>query len=140
MEALLEGQDREVGSTRRLVGQRRSHLGLGKVDIRAAALLLPSVHESGLVCKFIGIRTSLGCEDLVQASWCHRKDARLEDISPVMLREVAQCRAVDDGRDHLRRGSCELEGRVVVADRDGGNLRVDIEEDVAVKIGNAATY
>lgn len=54
-----------------------------------------------------------------------------------MLREITEGWAVDDGRGHLGRGGCELEEGIVVADGDRGNLGIDIEKDVAVKIGDA---
>lgn len=55
-----------------------------------------------------------------------------------MLREVTERGAVDDGRDHLGGGGRATQVGVVVANGDRGNLGVDIKEDVAVEIGNAA--
>ena len=97
-------------------------------------LTLP--HESSLICELIGVRTSLGREDLVEAFWRDRENASLENVSPVMLREVAKRWSVDNGRNHLWRACSELQSGVVVPHRNGSNLSIDVEEHIAVKISN----
>jgi hypothetical protein len=49
-------------------------------------------------------------------------------VGPVGGGEVTQCRAVDQGGDHLGRLGHLLEVGVVVANGDGGNLGVAMYE------------
>ena len=136
VEALLEGHDGHVGGTRGLVDHGRIDVGLGELGIVASTLLLALPHEGGLVCELVGVGAGLGSEDLVETLGGDGQNASLEDVGPVVLGEVAERRAVDDGRGHFGGSGCELQAGVVVAHGDRGNLGVDVEEDVAVKVGN----
>lgn len=108
VEAGLEGEDGELGGAGGLVRHGRVDLCFGEVYIGTAALLLASVHKGSFVGKLVGVGAGLTGEDLVQALWCHREYARLQDFGPVVLGEVSEGGSVDDGRGHVWRGSCEL--------------------------------
>jgi len=100
-------------------------------------LALP--HEGCLVGKLVGIGTGLGGEDLIQALRGYGQDTSLEDICPVVLGEVAESGAINDGRCHFRRGSCEEQRRVVVAHGDGCNLCINIKKYISIKIRNVVS-
>jgi hypothetical protein len=136
VEPLLERHDGHIRSTGSLVVHRRVDVCLGELSIVASTLLLTLPHESGFICELVGVRTSLGRKDLVEALWRDRENASLENVSPVMLREVAKRWTVDNGRHHLRRACCELQSGIVVPHRNGSNLSIDVEEHIAVKISN----
>lgn len=136
VETGLEGQDGELRSTRRLVVHGSLHLLLGKLNGRATSLLLPPPHESCLVCRLVGVGTGHGGEDLVQALGGNLEDTGLENLSPVVGGEVAECGSVDDGVDHLGALSSLDEGWVVVTDRDRGNLGVAGLESVFLSGGD----
>ncbi|KAI6757188.1 hypothetical protein HG531_003013 [Fusarium graminearum] len=67
VETSLEGKDREVGTTGRLVVHGTIELLGAKVDIRTTSLLLSAPHESGFVGSLVGVGTSHGSEDVIQA-------------------------------------------------------------------------
>lgn len=117
-----------------MIQHRRRHVFWRKVHVGATTLELPAPHESCFVRGFIGIGASHGSEDLIEAFGCNPQDARLENGRPVVLGEVAKGRAIDQRGSHFRRGRREEKGRVVVADRNGGNLSIDVEKDVAIEV------
>ena len=82
------------------------------------------VHEGGLVGSLIGIRARHGGEHLVQSLGGNLEDTGVQDVGPVMGREVTQGGSVDQRSGHLGRSSNLLEMRVVVANRNGGDLSV----------------
>lgn len=57
-----------------------------------------------------------------------------------MLREITEGGTIDEGADHFGRGRCRHKGRVVVTQRDGSNLGVDVEQEIAVEIGNVVAH
>jgi hypothetical protein len=63
-------------------------------------------------------------EDLVEAWGRGLEDTGAQDGGPVVRREIAERRTVDDGVDHLGGLSGLDEGGVVVAEGDGGDLGV----------------
>jgi len=132
----LERENGHVGGARRFVVHGRGDVFGGEFGVGTTTLLLALPHEGGFVGKFVGVGTGLGGEDLIKTFGGYRQDASLEDVRPVVLGEVAESGAVDDGRCHLRRCSCKKERRIVVAHGNRSNLRVNIEKHIAVKIRN----
>lgn len=98
VEALGEGEDRVVWSTRGLVDHGGINLLRGKV--LAAALLGSPPDESSFVGRLVGIGPSGGSEDLVKTLGGGSQDAGGEDLGPVGGGEVSQGGTVDDGVDH----------------------------------------
>ncbi|KZL84320.1 hypothetical protein CI238_13243, partial [Colletotrichum incanum] len=136
VEARAEGEDGEVGRSRGFVVHGRRRLLGGEVDVVAAALLLAAPHEGGLVGGLVGVGAGHGREDLVEPLGRHLEDSGAEDLGPVLGRKVAERGAVDDGVDHLGGLGHLGEGGVVVAQGDGGDLGVDVKQDVAVGVDN----
>ena len=136
VEATTEGQDRHVGRARCLVVHGRLNVLLGELDIVSTTLLLSLVHESRLVGKLVGVGTSGSGKDLVKTLRRSAQETSLEDLSPVVGREVAHGGTVDQGRGHLGAHGGLQQGWVAVTNRDGGDLGVDIEQDIAVKVGD----
>lgn len=99
VEALGEGEDRVVGSTRRLVDHGRVNLLLG--GLLAIALLRSAPDKGRLVRRLVGVGAGGRGEDLVEALGGGAQDARLEEVDVVEGGEVAQGGTVDDGVDHL---------------------------------------
>lgn len=128
VEGRLEGQDGELGRAGALVVHGRLNLLSGELDLGATTLELAVVHEGSLVGGLVGIGTSHGSEDLVQALGGSTEDTGLQDVGPVGGGEVTQSRTVDQGGDHLLGLGHLLEVGVVVANRDGGNLSVAMYE------------
>lgn len=123
MEGVCKAEDGQVGGTGLGVVEARGDFLVGPLD--ALATLRSAVeHHGGLVGQLVGLGSRLGGEDLVQALGGDPEEAILEDVVPLAGGEVAQSRAVDQGRDQLGGLSGLDESRVVVANRDGGNLRV----------------
>lgn len=137
METRFEGEDGHVWCTRGFVVHGGGNVFGGEVGVDAAALLLPLPHEGCFVGELVGVGTGLRGEDLVEAFGCDGQNASFEDVGPVVLGEVSQCGAVDDGGGHFGGGGGEEEGRVVVTYGDGGDLGVYVEEDVAVEVCDA---
>jgi len=126
VEAATEGQDRHVGCARRLVVHRRLNVLLGELDIVSTTLLLSLVHESRLVGKLVGVGTSSSGKDLVKTLRRSTQETSLEDLSPVVGREVAHGGTVDQCRGHLGAHGGLQQGRVAVANGDRGDLGVDV--------------
>jgi hypothetical protein len=125
VEGVGEAENGQVGGSGLGVVEARSDFLLGPLD--ALTTLLAAVeHHGGLVGQLVGLRTGLGGEDLVKALGGDAEETILQDIVPLAGREVAQSRTVDEGGDQLGGLSGLDESRVVVANRDGGNLRVAI--------------
>jgi len=136
VEAAAEGQDRHVGRSRCLVVHRGLDILLGELGVVSTTLLLSLPHESRFEGQLVGIGAS-GCgENLVEALGRSTQKTSLEDLSPIVGREVTHGRAVDQSRNHLRAHGRLKEGRVAVSDWDRGDLGVDVEQDVAVKVGD----
>ena len=124
VEGRFERQDGELGSAGGLVVHDGGEFLLGEVDVVAAALLLATVHERSLEGELVGVRAGEGCVDVVEALGGNFEDAGAENVGPVVGREVARGRTVDEGVDHLGGGSGFGERGVVVANGDGGNLSI----------------
>lgn len=134
MEGGSEGQDRQVRRAGGLVVHRRGDLLGREVHVGAAALLAPFPHESGLVGGLVRVGAGHGGEDLVETPGSDAQCTGLEDVCPVVLGEVPQGGPVDDGASHVR-GRCRREqGWVAVADGDGCDLGIDIQQDVTIGI------
>lgn len=129
MEGVGEAEDGQVRGTRLGVVEARGDLLVGPLDALAA---LPSAveHHGGLVGQLVGLGTRLGGEDLVQSLGGDSEEAILQDVVPLAGGEVAQRWTVDQGGDELGGLSGLDQSRVVVANRDGGNLRVAVFERV----------
>ena len=97
MEALLEGHDGHVGSSRGLVIHGRVDFFGGEVCISSPTLLLALPHKSSFVCELVGIRTSLGSKYLIEAFGSDGEDTSLKNVGPVMLGEVSERWAIDNG-------------------------------------------
>lgn len=136
VETSLEGHDGHVGCARSLIVHRRGDLLSGEFNIWTTTLLTTLPHKRSLVCELVGVRSSLSSEDLVEALGSDLQDSSLEDLRPVVLREVAQSRSVDNGRSHLGCGSSSEKSWVAVSDRDRSNLSVNIEQYVSIEIRN----
>ena len=136
VETSFEGEDRKVGATWRLVVHGTVELLGTEFDLWATALLLSAPHESGLVSSLVGIGTSHGSKNVVQALGGNSEKTRLEKIGPVVGRESSKSRSVHDGADHLRARSGLEKGRVVVTDGNGSNL----SEAVAIVSSDLAMY
>jgi len=139
MEGRLEGEDRELGRAGNLVVHGRQQLLLGELNLVTTTLHLAVVHEGGLVGSLVGIRASHGSEDLVQALGGSLEGTGLQDVGPVSRGEVTQSRTVNQGIEHLRRLRNLLQVGVVVADGDGGDLSIHIQQLVAIEVGNVVT-
>lgn len=125
MEGVGKAENGQVGGTRLGVVEARGDFLLGPLN--TLTTLLSSVeHHGSLVGQLIGLRTRLGGEDLVQSLGGGPKETILQDIVPLAGGEVTQSRTVDQGRDKLRGLSGLDQSRVVVANRNGGNLRVAV--------------
>ena len=140
-EAAVEGGAEAEDAEGRRAGGRVVHRGGDLVGGEvgggvAAALHAPFPHEGGFVGELVGVGAGGAGEDLVEALGGDFEDACLEDGGPVVLGEVAQSGPVDDGAGHFGGGGGEHERGVAVADGDGGDLGVDVQEDVAVEISN----
>lgn len=127
VEATTEGQDGHVGRARCLVVHRAGDVLLGELNVVSTTLLLSLPHESGLVCELVGVRAGGSGEDLVKALGGGAQETGLEDLGPVVRREVAHCGTVDEGGGHLGAHGGLEESRVAVADGDRGNLGIHIE-------------
>lgn len=53
-----------------------------------------------------------------------------------MLWKISQRRSIDNGTDHLGRGGGANEGRTVVAKGNRSDLRIYIEEEISIEVGN----
>lgn len=129
VEGGLEGHDGELlGGAGRLIVHGGEQLLLGEPDVGTATLLLALPHESGLVGSLVGVGAGHGSEDLVQTLGGDLEDTGAQDLGPVVGREVAQSRAVDQCVDNgiALHGLDEV--RVVVAHGNGSNLGVAIVE------------
>ena len=124
VEARLERHDGQLRGPRRLVLHGTGQFLLGEVNLRSTTLQLAVVHEGCLVGSLVGIRAGHGGEHLVHSLGGNLEHAAVQDMSPVMGREVTQGRSVDQRAGHLGRSSNLLEMRIVVANRDGRNLGV----------------
>lgn len=101
VEGGLEGHDGELRRAGALVVHGRLELLLGELDVRATALLLAPPHEGSLVGGLVGVGSGHCREDLVQSWRGHLEDTGLEDVSPIVGREIAECWPVDEGAGHL---------------------------------------
>lgn len=128
VEGGFEGEDGEVRGAGEGVVHAGGELLGGEFDVGAAAALLGFVHECGFEGALVGVGAGGGGEDLVEAFGCNAEDAGLEDLSPVVGGEVAECGAVDEGVDHLGGLGGFGEGWVVVTDWDGGNLSIAMND------------
>lgn len=135
MERVLEAHDGELRRTRLGVLHARVHLFLAPLGV--TTLTAAVVHECSLVSQFIGLGARLGSEDVAETLGGNLHEAVAENVDPLIGGEVANGRSVDESGDHLGGLGSLDEGAVVVANGDGGNLSVDIEELVAVDINNA---
>lgn len=124
VEGLLERQDGQVRRTGGLVHHGRSGFLLGELRIGAATLTLTVVDESRLVGSLVGLRARRGSEHLVHALGGSLEETGLQDVSPVSRREVTRSRSVDQRVGHLLGLGSLLEARVVVSNRDRGNLGI----------------
>jgi len=122
VETSLEGEDRKVGATWRLVVHGTVELLGTEFNLWATTFLLSAPHESGLVSSLVGIGTSHGSKNVIQALGCNSEKTGLEKIGPVVGRKSSKSRSVHDGVDHLGARSGLEKGRVVVADGNGSNL------------------
>ena len=136
VEAATEGQDRHVWRARCLVVHRGLDILLGELGIVSAALLLSLPHESRLHGQLVRIRAGGRSEDLVEALGRSTQKTSLEDLGPIVGREVTHGRTVDQGRSHLGAHGRLKEGRVAVANGDRGDLGVDVEQDITIQVGN----
>jgi hypothetical protein len=136
VEAATEGQDRHVGCARCLVVHRRLNVLLGELDIVSTTLLLSLVHESCLVGKLVGIGTSSSGKDLVKTLGRSTQETSLENLGPVVGRKVAHGGTVDQCRGHLGAHGGLEQGGVAVTNGDRGDLGVDVQQDIAVKVGD----
>lgn len=127
MEGVCKAEDGQVGGAGLGVVEARGDLLVGPLDA-LAALLAAVEHHGSLVGQLVGLGARLGGEDLVQALGGDAEEAILEDVVPLAGGEVAQGRAVDQGGNQLGGLSGLDEGGVVVANGDGGNLRVAVLE------------
>lgn len=97
MEPGFEAENRHVRGAGGFVVHGRGDIFSREVNVCTAALLLALPHEGGFVGKLVGVGTGLCGEDLVEAFGCYGEDAALEDVGPVVLREVSESGSVDDG-------------------------------------------
>jgi hypothetical protein len=136
VEATTEGQDGHVGRAGCLVVHRGLDVLLRELGVICSTLLLSLPHESCLHGQLVGIGAGSRSEDLVEALGQSTQKTSFEDFGPVVGGEVAHGGTVDQGRHHLRAHGRLKEGRVAVANRDRGDLGVDVEQDVAVEVGD----
>lgn len=136
VEGRLEGENGQVGRTRALVVHGGEQLIVGEVGADATTLHLAVVHEGGLVGSLVGIGTSHGGEDLVQALGGSTEDSGLENLSPVGGGEVTQSRAVNQSAGHLGRGGHLLEVGVVVSNGNRSNLSIPTGVSSCIPIGS----
>lgn len=123
VETLLEAHDGEVWRTWSGIPHDTIEL-FGAKFSALAPLPAAVVHESGLVCEFVGIGACQCGEDLIKARGCNREDAIPKNFGIIARGEVTDSGTVDDGVYHLV-GLCSCsESRVVVPQRDGRDLRV----------------
>ncbi|KAI6767168.1 hypothetical protein HG531_011528 [Fusarium graminearum] len=94
------------------------------VPVSITTLAAAVEHKGSLVGQLVGLGSGLSSEDVAETLGGDLHETIAEDIDPLVGGEVA-----DGGLD---------EGVVVVANRDGGDLSVDIEVLVAVNIDDAA--
>ena len=134
VEGRLEGENGQVGGARALVVHSGDQLILGEVGVDATTLHLAVVHEGGLVGSLVGIGTSHGGEDLVEALGGSTEDSSLENLSPVRGGEVTQGGAVNQSAGHLRRGGNLLEVGVVVTNGNRSNLSIPTEVSSCIPI------
>lgn len=125
MEGVCKAEDGQIGRAGLGVVEARGDFLVGPLDA-LAALLAAVEHHGGLVGQLVGLGAGLGGEDLVQALGGDAEEAILEDVVPLAGGEVAQGGTVDQGGDQLRRLGGLDESWVVVANGDGGNLRVAV--------------
>lgn len=137
VEGSLERQDGHVvwRARRLVVHGRRDFLG-SEVNIRAATLLTTFPHKCSFVRELIGIRSSLGSEDLVTSLGRSLQDTCLQNVCPVMLWKVTQGGPVDDGRSHFWSGRSSEQVWVAIANGDRGNLCVHVEQHISIQVRN----
>lgn len=126
MERVCKAEDGQVRGAGLGVVEARGDFLVGPLDA-LAALLAAVEHHGGLVGQLVGLGAGLGGEDLVQALGGDAEEAILEDVVPLAGGEVAQGGTVDEGGDELGGLSGLDEGGVVVANGNGGDLRVAVE-------------
>lgn len=124
VERVLEAENRKLRGARGSVVQTGVDLLVAPFGL--ATLAAAVKHERGLVSQLVGLRSGLGREDVVHALRSDLHQAVLEIIMPKRGGEVAYGWTVDQSRDHLGRIGGLDEGGVVVANRDGGDLRVAV--------------
>ena len=129
----LEGEDGEGRGAGRLIDHARLHLLLAEGHV-LSALLLPVAYEHVLVGVLVGARSAHHGGELRQAFGRHLAEDGVEPLGPVLTREHAQRRPVHQ-RLHIVRVVHDPEQiGVVVTQRHRGDLRVDVEEDIAVRV------
>ena len=139
VEGVPEAHDGKLRGTRACVIEARSLVLLGPLNT-LTSLSASVEHESSLVGKLVGLGTRLSSEDVVETLGGNSHETSVEEVNPLLAGEVTDGRSVNEGRDHLGGLRSLDEGGVVVANRDGGNLSVDIEVLVAVNIDNAVSW
>jgi len=134
VERVLETHDGELRRAR--LGVLKARVDLLLIPVSVAALAATVEHESSLVGKLVGLRSGLSSEDVAETLGGDLHEAVTEDIDPLVGRKVANRRTVDESGDHFGRLGSLDQSVVVVSDRDGSNLGVDIEVLVAININD----
>ena len=75
-------------------------------NVGATALLTAFPHEGGFVGGFVGVGAGHCCEDLIEALWSDLEDTGFQNVCPIVLREIAKGRAIDDGAGHFWTRCC----------------------------------
>lgn len=137
VESGAEGEDREVGRAGGAVGHaRRQFFGgeLGRATGAACALPMAIRHERGLESGLVGATAAHGRKDLIETLWRDAQEAILDELFPFLRWEHAERHAVH-GHAREQVGARHLEQvRVVVADGDARDLRVHVEQPVAIDV------
>ena len=134
MESGTEGENRHMWRARHLVVHGGGDFLSSGLDISTTTFLAPFPHEGSFVCKFIRFRAGRGSENLVETFRGNFENAIFEDLGVVVLRKVAQGRAIDDSAGHFGRCGHLEKLRVAVANWYGGDLGINIKKDISVKI------
>jgi hypothetical protein len=136
VERVLEAHDGELRGAR--LGVLHAGVDLLLVPLGIPTLATAVEHESSLVSQLVGLGAGLSSEDVAETLGGDLHETIAEDVDPLVGGEVANSGSVDESGDHLGGLGSLDEGVVVVANRDGGDLSVDIEVLVTVNIDDTA--
>jgi hypothetical protein len=126
VEAGFEGEDGELRRAGGFVSHAGRDVFFAEFDVCSSSLVLAAPHEGCFVCCFVGVGARHASEDLVEAFGGDFEDAGSQNGGPVVGGEVSEGGAVDECGGHLFAEGGGVEGGVIVAYGNRGNLCISV--------------